>query len=137
VSFWDDSLKAVQRGEVTLADAKIGLATLGLMHEVLNPGQRTPPPVDAMVDDLLLALLDGTPRSTEESAAIVARFVQDTITENPLIKRFGGLLTRQWGEAERERVAAIGATMSKIPVGTNRPPGAVSPLAARLSQMKK
>lgn len=143
MSFWEDVVRVVQSGEVSAVDAKVGLGTLGLMHEVLNPGQRAPAPIDKMVDDLLLALLGERPTSSaEESANRVAALVADVIAHNPILKRFGTALARQWDEAEARRTLASRNTLGtarpdSIPVGSTKVPGAVSPLAARISQLKK
>lgn len=139
--FWEELARVDKSGEWSREDAKIGLGTLGLMYEVLNPGQRVPAPVEQMVNDVLAGVLSeklGEP--PEENAERVASFVRNAMAVNPLLKRFGADLARAWAAAEELRRSAgrnaIGAEPS-APPSEAPAKSELSPLAARIAQLRK
>ena len=142
-NFWEDLIVAVRTNEVSAEDAKIGLGTMGLMLEVTSPNRRTPKPIDTMVDDVIKAALGDTiSANAEENAMRVAEFVRHVSATNPLLKKFGAALQQAWEAAEKKRQTlaklAIGGTAAtNAPASGPRPAGTLSPLAARLVNMKK
>ena len=139
MTLWDEVARGVESGDVTGEEAKIGLGVLGLMHEVLNPGERAPAPVDRMVDDVLAFIVGDDGGAPETRADTVAAFVKGALTKNPLLVRFGAELGRRFGAAEEQRKSAardvVGAAKTAPPPPAEKGTG-LSPLAARIAQMK-